>query len=85
MINRKDMFMKESILAEKSFDFSIRIVNFYKYLTDTKKNMFYQNNYYAVEQLLVHFRVKVVMLRVKSILFINTELHKKNVMRLSIG
>jgi len=31
------MFMKESILAEKSFDFSIRIVNFYKYLTDTKK------------------------------------------------
>ena len=29
--------MKESILAEKSFDFSIRIVNLYKYLTGTKK------------------------------------------------
>ena len=29
--------MKESILAVKSFDFSIRIVNVYKYLVETKK------------------------------------------------
>lgn len=29
--------MKESILAEKSIDFAIRIVNLYKYLTETKK------------------------------------------------
>ena len=29
--------MKESILAEKSFNFAIRIVNLYKYLTDDKK------------------------------------------------
>ena len=29
--------MKESILAEKSFDFSIRIVNLYKYLSENKK------------------------------------------------
>jgi four helix bundle protein len=38
--------MKESILAEKSFDFSIRIVNLYKYLTDTNKE------YVLSEQLL---------------------------------
>jgi len=29
--------MKESILATKSFDFSIRVVNVYKYLVETKK------------------------------------------------
>ncbi len=29
--------MKESILAEKSFDFAIRVVNLYKYLTEKKK------------------------------------------------
>jgi four helix bundle protein len=29
--------MKESILAEKSFDFAIRIINLYKYLTENKK------------------------------------------------
>lgn len=29
--------MKESVLANKSFDFAIRIVNLYKYLTDVKK------------------------------------------------
>jgi len=29
--------MKESILAEKSFNFAIRIVNLYKYLTEDKK------------------------------------------------
>ena len=29
--------MKESILAVKSFDFAIRIVNVYKYLVETKK------------------------------------------------
>lgn len=29
--------MKESILAEKSFDFAIRVVNLYKYLTEIKK------------------------------------------------
>jgi len=29
--------MKESILANKSFDFAIRIVNLYKYLTENKK------------------------------------------------
>jgi four helix bundle protein len=29
--------MKESILAEKSFDFAIRIINLYKYLSENKK------------------------------------------------
>ena len=29
--------MKESILTEKSFNFAIRIVNLYKYLSETKK------------------------------------------------
>lgn len=29
--------MKESILAVKSFDFAIRVVNVYKYLVETKK------------------------------------------------
>lgn len=29
--------MNESVLANKSFDFAIRIVNLYKYLTDVKK------------------------------------------------
>ena len=29
--------MKESILAEKSFDFAIRIVNLYKYLTENMR------------------------------------------------
>ncbi len=29
--------MKESILANKSFDFAIRIVNLYKHLTDNQK------------------------------------------------
>lgn len=29
--------MKESILAEKSFNFAIRIVNLYKYLSEIKK------------------------------------------------
>lgn len=29
--------MKESILAKKSFDFAIKIVNLYKYLTEKKK------------------------------------------------
>lgn len=29
--------MKESVLAEKSFSFAIRIINVYKYLVETKK------------------------------------------------
>ena len=29
--------MKESILTEKSFDFAIRIINLYKYLSENKK------------------------------------------------
>jgi four helix bundle protein len=29
--------MKESVLKEKSFNFAIRIVNVYKYLSETKK------------------------------------------------
>lgn len=29
--------MNESVLANKSFGFAIRIVNLYKYLTDVKK------------------------------------------------
>jgi four helix bundle protein len=34
MIN--SMVMKESVLAEKSFDFAIRIVHLYKYLSENK-------------------------------------------------
>ncbi|SFD09376.1 four helix bundle protein [Flavobacterium phragmitis] len=29
--------MKENIIQDKSFDFAVRIVNLYKYLTDVKK------------------------------------------------
>ncbi|WP_281235184.1 four helix bundle protein [Flavobacterium gelatinilyticum] len=29
--------MKENIVQDKSFDFAVRIVNLYKYLTETKK------------------------------------------------
>ncbi|WP_317129322.1 four helix bundle protein [Flavobacterium foetidum] len=29
--------MKENIIQDKSFDFAVRIVNLYKYLTDFKK------------------------------------------------
>lgn len=29
--------MKENIIQEKSFDFAVRIVNLYKYLTDVKR------------------------------------------------
>ena len=32
-----DECMKDSILANKSFDFAIRIVNLYKYLTDKQR------------------------------------------------
>lgn len=29
--------MKENIIQDKSFDFAVRIVNLYKYLTETKR------------------------------------------------
>jgi hypothetical protein len=44
--------MKESILAVKSFDFAIRVVNFYKYLFETnkeRKSLFYPNSFCGVE------------------------------------
>ena len=35
--------MKESILTEKSFNFAIRIVNFYRYLCQEKKEYILSN------------------------------------------
>ena len=72
-------------MANKSFDFAIRIVNLYKYLTDVKKEYVFQNNCCEVVQQLVHYRVKEVLLKVNRILFISMILHKKNVTKLYIG
>jgi len=41
--------MKESILTEKCFNFAIRIINLYKYLTENKRNLSCQSNCYEVE------------------------------------
>ena len=43
----------DNIIQEKSFAFAIRIVNLYKYLTNEKKSLFFQNKYLKVEHQLV--------------------------------
>ena len=34
-----------NIIEEKSFAFAIRIVNLYKFLNETKRNLFYPNSF----------------------------------------
>ncbi len=40
---------QDNIILDKSFLFAIRIVKLYKYLSDKKKNTYYQSNFYDVE------------------------------------
>jgi len=46
--------MKENVILNKSFDFAVRIVNLYKYLTIEKKELSYPSKFYEVEPLLGH-------------------------------
>ena len=39
--------MEHIVVFEKSLDFSVRIVNVYKYLTAQKKNTFFPSNWFA--------------------------------------
>ncbi len=38
------------VIYDKSFKFSKRIIKLYKYLTNEKKSLLYQNRYYVLEQ-----------------------------------
>jgi len=60
--------MAKSILADKSIDFAVRIVKFYKYLCDEKKNMSFQNRFFAQEQALVLIYARAKMHKAMLIL-----------------
>jgi hypothetical protein len=64
--------MSKSILKEKSFLFAVRAVKLYAYLSETKKE-------YVLSKQLLRSGTSV------GALFINWELHKRNVMKLCIG
>ena len=58
----------DNIIESKSFDFAIRIVNLYKYLTDGKK-IFFQSSCFAVEQASVQMLPKPSKHRANQISF----------------
>ena len=49
MINAMpDTSMKENILKDKSFALAVRIVHLYRYLSENKRSLSFQNKYYEV-------------------------------------
>ena len=40
----------ENVIEIKSFEFSVRIINLYKYLMYEKRNMFFPSSFFVVEQ-----------------------------------
>jgi hypothetical protein len=39
------MYDKDNLVKVKSYDFALRIIKLYKYLSNEKKDMFYQSKY----------------------------------------
>lgn len=37
--------MENNVSADKSFKFTVKVVNLYKFLTKTKKNLFFQSKF----------------------------------------
>ena len=60
----------DSLIFEKSFRFSIRITNAYKFLTKEHKEFILSKQVYLeAEQVSVHYLEKFVKLKAKKILF----------------
>ncbi len=38
-------YEKDNIIKNKSYKFALRIIKLYKYLSEEKKSIFFQNNY----------------------------------------
>ncbi len=53
MVHNLGIVLSENQIKNKSFDFAVRIVNLYNFLTEQKKNLFYQSNFFVQEQVLV--------------------------------
>lgn len=51
--------MSDSIIGKKSFEFAIKIINFYKRFSAEKKNLYFPNNFYAPELLWVQMLEKL--------------------------
>ena len=60
--------MKENISVKKSFEFAVRIVNLSKYLTKKKRNIFFQNGFYVVGQVLAQMFPKRNAVKARLIL-----------------
>jgi hypothetical protein len=69
--------MKESILREKSYQFALRIIKLYKFISAEKKEFVRQSKFYDREHLLVRISKKQIKHNQKWILFICSQSLKR--------